>query len=775
MISRKDLWAVGLALLIAAVVALAVYVVIDLAEPEPVVVVTAPPLQPPSATPTVAVSKTAPATATSPPEPLPQFGQITFGTGMSGDQVLGPGATFAVGTKEVYAVWDYQNMTDGVAFQVSWLLDDSPWSYESLAWDADRYGSQGQAYVAQISEHDADGLPPGNYRLELSIGERLSQLATFVILGPTPTRPPPTATSQPDTQELGRNAARSLVELLVPYEYGGYGGGSGSIVDGSQGLILTNWHVVADSRTEEFYNEGGYAQVWLTTDPDRSPEFTYWAQVVRDYADIDYDLAILRITHLKDGRTLVQEPLDLPAISIGDSDLIRRGDDVLLLGYPDYARGTLSWTEGIVATRDDEERWIKSDAGISHGHSGGMMLNQRGELIGVPTQYEETSVGGVLALARPVNLATGLIQNAIARLQPLPSAPLEVEEPTGERMVVLAAPTLNLRDGPSLQSNVVGDLPLGTAVQALGAPEWDGERFWYRVQVPDGGPVGWASEVYLASWETARTPLLFTSNRAGSLDIYSIYPDGTGLTQLTNDPGDEGDASWSPDRDHIVFTYAKNDDSDLYLMRADGSSWTQLTSGPADDAHPVWSPDSTRIAFASNQDGDWEICVLDLTTREKRQLTFNGVWDSFPDWSPDGAWLVFASRRTGNYDLFIVDADTGEELQLTYSPYSDAHPAWSPYGDEIVYTMVVAEGNSLLREIGVLNLYDPVHPRRLTESAKTQALHRYPAWSPDGRWVVFESERDGNEEVYIIPAQGGIMANLTNAPESGDSAPAWSR
>jgi Tol biopolymer transport system component len=189
----------------------------------------------------------------------------------------------------------------------------------------------------------------------------------------------------------------------------------------------------------------------------------------------------------------------------------------------------------------------------------------------------------------------------------------------------------------------------------------------------------------------------------------------------------------------------------------------------------VWSPDGTRIAFVSNQDGDWEICVLDLNTRERQQLTFNKVWDSFPDWSPDGTWLVFTSRRTGNYDLFVVDAETGEELQLTNSPYSDAHPAWSPYGDEIVYTMVVAEGNNLLREIGVLNLYDLANPRRLTVSDGSKALHRYPDWSPDGRWVLFESGRDGDEEIYIIPARGGIMANITNAPESGDSAPAWSR
>lgn len=137
--------------------------------------------------------------------------------------------------------------------------------------------------------------------------------------------------------------------------------------------------------------------------------------------------------------------------------------------------------------------------------------------------------------------------------------------------------------------------------------------------------------------------------------------------------------------------------------------------------------------------------------------------------------LVFTSRRTGNYDLYLADLATGAETQLTTSPYSDAHPSWAPQGDEIVYTMVVAEGSALLREIGVLNILDPAHPRCITCNVPGAALHRYADWSPDARWVVFTSERDGNEEIYLIPAGGGWAANLTNAPLSSESAPAWSR
>jgi len=125
--------------------------------------------------------------------PAPQFGPITFGTGLQGERILGAGYTFPAGTAEVYAVWSYQGMASGMPYQASWFLNNNLWSDEWLTWDTSRYGSDGAACITQVAEHDADGLPPGNCRLALAIGERQVQTATFVVLGsaPTPTATPP--------------------------------------------------------------------------------------------------------------------------------------------------------------------------------------------------------------------------------------------------------------------------------------------------------------------------------------------------------------------------------------------------------------------------------------------------------------------------------------------------------------------------------------------------------------------------------------------------------
>lgn len=724
-------------------------------------------------TPTATPTPTATSTQTPSPTPTPQFGPITFSTGGPGGETRQVSGSFPANTKEVYACWEYQNLISGTPYRARWYLDGSLWSGdELLAWDTARYGRSGMACPTHIRDYDDDGLPAGNYRLELFIDQRQVQMATFAILAPTPVPPPPTATPRPTIRDLGRQATGALVQIWVPNDrlFGKAKGGSGSIVDGEQGLILTNWHVVTNWR-DELLNDGGYVQIYRTLDPDQPPVLSYWARVLPAYSAPDLDLALLQITHRASDQARTTGPFGLPQIPMGNSGSVRTGDPVLLLGYPDYAQGRLSWTEGVVATHDDE--WIRSDAETSHGHSGGMMLNREGKLIGVLTLYETTSVGGGLAVARAIDLARPLIEAASSAQwspAPTPSTPV-----TNERMMVLNVDRLNLRSGPGLENSKVGEIARGTMVDVLRDPVWDGERFWYEVQVPGTGQRGWASGVYLAPMNVATSPILFTTDRDGSDDIYRLLPDGSGLARVTNDPGSEGYPSWSPDGGSIVFSADRSGNGDLYVMSAAGGQWTRLTHHPADDIHPVWSPDGSRIAFVSDRDGDWEIYVVNADGTGLRQVTYNGAWDSFPSWSPDSTRLVYTSRRTGNYDLFLFDLTTGVDEQLTVSPYSDAHPSWSPGGDEIAYTMVIAEGGQLLREIGVLNIYDPAHPRRVTESEPGQAFNGYPDWSPDGRWIVFTSERDGNDEIYLVAARGGWASNLSSAPASSDRGPAWSR
>ena len=94
--------------------------------------------------------------------------------------------------------------------------------------------------------------------------------------------------------------------------------------------------------------------------------------------------------------------------------------------------------------------------------------------------------------------------------------------------------------------------------------------------------------------------IAFSSTRNGDLDIYVMNADGSGVRQLTDNPGLDGSPAWSPGGGLIAFTSERDGDSDIYVMNADGSGVTRLTEHPGDDWGPDWSPDGQLIAFTSD-------------------------------------------------------------------------------------------------------------------------------------------------------------------------------
>jgi hypothetical protein len=133
----------------------------------------------------VAVSSAVPEpSGTGPADSQPRFGPIAFYTGLR-DGPVEQSTTFPAGTTEVYALWAYQGMADGTPYYLLWYHDGDPYREETLVWNSDTHGAQGQAYVAALTA-GSGGLPPGDYRLVLFIGKQEVQEATFQILQPEP-------------------------------------------------------------------------------------------------------------------------------------------------------------------------------------------------------------------------------------------------------------------------------------------------------------------------------------------------------------------------------------------------------------------------------------------------------------------------------------------------------------------------------------------------------------------------------------------------------------
>lgn len=345
-------------------------------------------------------------------------------------------------------------------------------------------------------------------------------VASLACLGPAPATP--TATQPPAAQptqipEGGDQAGESVgnstaelaqaaVKIFALLEEGGslyeVWVGSGSVIS-PDGLILTNGHVVDDR-----YGEYSHLGVGLTNQSDSPPELLYLAQI--SAVDYDLDLAVIRVVSDLDGNPV---SVDLPYVPLGDSDAIEIGDSLRILGYPVIGGSTITFTEGVLSGFTSERgvpgrAWIKTDAQISGGNSGGMGVNADGELIGVPTlaaSGAETDrivdcrpvadtnrdgfvdendtcvpIGGFINGLRPVNLALPLIEAARAGRQ---YAEGDQPQPTPEGGFSLAESSFY---GLQFANGVTSDDRPAQLVQNLPAGATDLCAFWDYEGMADG-------------------------------------------------------------------------------------------------------------------------------------------------------------------------------------------------------------------------------------------------------------------------------------------------
>jgi Tol biopolymer transport system component len=260
------------------------------------------------------------------------------------------------------------------------------------------------------------------------------------------------------------------------------------------------------------------------------------------------------------------------------------------------------------------------------------------------------------------------------------------------------------------------------------------------------------------------------ADRDAPCEIFSINPDGSSRMQLTFLPLDlytrgDTDPESSPDGSKIAFsraTYTYRDvgggtteqiyTQDIYVMNADGSGLREIADDPALDYGPAWSPDGSKIAFVSNRDAP-----------------------------VDAAYA-------NSYDIYVTNADgTGEPIRITNQPGNESDLNWSPDGSKLLYVST-ADTPAFPNPGGDAEIY-AMNPdgsgvvSRLTDNTASDST---PDWSPDGKEIVFDSNRDGKRAIYKMNADGSGQAKVEYQlpcvydpdPDAGGcvghSAPVWS-
>lgn len=195
-----------------------------------------------------------------------------------------------------------------------------------------------------------------------------------------------------------------------------------------------------------------------------------------------------------------------------------------------------------------------------------------------------------------------------------------------------------------------------------------------------------------------------------SFDIYVADLKGNITNQLTNAEGYDAEATVSPKGDKIVFTSDRSGDLELWTMDTDGKNQKQITFGLGYDGGAFFSPDGKRLVFRASRPTDeaevkeykellaqglvaptnMEIYTCNVDGSDLKQVTHLGKANWAPFYHPGGKKIIFSSnhhsKKGYDFQLFMINADgTGLE-QITSQSMFNAFPMFSPDGKKLIFS-----------------------------------------------------------------------------------------
>lgn len=225
--------------------------------------------------------------------------------------------------------------------------------------------------------------------------------------------------------------------------------------------------------------------------------------------------------------------------------------------------------------------------------------------------------------------------------------------------------------------------------------------------------------------------------------------------------------TWSPDGKKLAYLSNKGKDYyqlTLYTTDVPEGKPKPITGGISSPFS--WSPDGNRLLYSKrkkhNRYGSrlWDLYIYDLRNEKEKQIT-HGLRAKDPSWSPDGKSIVFVVNKDGTNNLAIANSDGSRVKYLTHNKDFTQYyrPQFSPQGDRILFAIFQgqsSQGES--RDIGIISA-DGTGFRYLVHSPSDD---RDPCWAPDGKGIIFSSDRTGIFNLYHLSLNNGDLTKLTN-------------
>ena len=298
-----------------------------------------------------------------------------------------------------------------------------------------------------------------------------------------------------------------------------------------------------------------------------------------------------------------------------------------------------------------------------------------------------------------------------------------------------------------------------------------------------------------------------------AFDVFVVPSDGSGSArQLSSGPAADGPVVWLNDGSGVVVNRQGVGDEHPVVLAVNGGPERRLGPVMQGNLHGVWSPTGAHFGFDLHQGGKNTVWVQDSAAGSTpRQLTTEG-FENAPGtamWSPDGKQILYTSRRTGTLDIYVLDVASGNSRQLTTDIRDDLNGRFSPNGQWIAFIsdrggqrdlwlMPSVGGNAIrltndvavesaIRWAGDGRSIYYVSTKNAVElqlvpiaGGQARTIHAWEDYnvisarlSPDGKTVIFDTDRAGNGDIFTVPVEGGEPTPFGSSPRN-DNSPRYS-
>jgi Tol biopolymer transport system component len=282
--------------------------------------------------------------------------------------------------------------------------------------------------------------------------------------------------------------------------------------------------------------------------------------------------------------------------------------------------------------------------------------------------------------------------------------------------------------------------------------------------------------------------LAFVASDAGTPQVFSVNPDASGLTKVTERPAGAGEygLSWSPDASSLLVVLSAHHDL-IYTMRPDGTGLRRLsppcTRRCLGDDVPVFMRSGKRIAFERAfgpiKNDNAAVVAIDTMDADGTHLTQltqkklpTSTEDHAPTWSPDGRRIAFQRMNTiaspaGQSSIYVMNANGTHVRRVTPLSLDASNPRWSRDGTRILFNDVAEPVSGKDANIYTVHV-DGTGLTRLTSYTGGSAQAFVDDWSPDGTKIVFHYLNGSVDDLYIMDANGTDPHPLTRLGPDAD-------